>query len=199
MNKRLKRRLFAVTGVVIIVVVVVLAIVAGTSAAKTLTVEQAATGGFNGSRVEITGEVVDNSFSYEGDVLTFAIYDKEGAKDKTLKVVYDRGVTSAFGNQITATCTGIIDEQGILRCSELVTQCPSKYEGSTDALSVTQLSTYGREVIGKPIKVTGTIKAGTMTSAGKGDRFVIVDTKSTSLRFSLRLKVHFVSLCLLFQ
>jgi cytochrome c-type biogenesis protein CcmE len=164
-----------VTGVVVIVAVVVLAIVAGTTSAKTVTVAEAADGNYSGAKVQVTGKVVDNSFSYSSETLSFSIYDETGDADKTLKVVYDKGVSTSFGNQITATCTGVIDTQGILQCSELLTQCPSKYEGATDALTVKQMSAYGAEIIGKPVKVTGTIKAGSMKAAGQGDRFVIVD------------------------
>ncbi len=175
LNTKMKRRLTAVTGAIVIVVAVVLAIVAGTTSAKTVTVAEAAEGAYKGSKIEVTGKVVDNSFTYSSSSLAFSIYDEAGDVAKTLKVIYDKGVQSSFGNQITATCTGVIDEQGTLRCSELVTQCPSKYEGATDALTVTQMSNYGAEIIGKPVKVTGTIKAGTMKAAGQGDRFVITD------------------------
>jgi cytochrome c-type biogenesis protein CcmE len=217
MNSRLKRRLIAVTGVIVIVIVVVLAVVSATTAYKTVTVGQAASGSFNGSRVQVTGKVVDNSYSLDGDVLSFFIYDdasdtkgadiasvtkekgngdaiaegvsaKEAVTGDTgagtgtarpqLKVIYDKGFSATFGNQVEAICTGTIGSDGVLKCSELVTKCPSKYENSVDALTVSQLLSYGAQIIDKPVKLMGQLKAGTLATVGKGDRFVLIDAST---------------------
>jgi cytochrome c-type biogenesis protein CcmE len=201
-----------VTGVIVIVIAVVLAIVGGATAAKTISVAEAVSGSSNGVKVQVTGKVVDNSYSLDGNVLTFSIYEDSGDADGAsgandtdsadgagnnpsgssagniaaataasyqLKVRYDRGVSATFGNQVTAICTGTIGEDGVLACTELVTKCPSKYENSTDALSVSQLLSYGEQIVGKPVKVAGTIQAGTLKSAAEGqDRFVIVGADS---------------------
>jgi cytochrome c-type biogenesis protein CcmE len=191
-----------VTGVIVIVVAVVLAIVASSTAARTINVAEAVSGSFNGVKVQVTGKVVDNSYSLDGNVLSFSIYEdtddadgtnSAGSTDGTdgtdaaapatrqLKVRYDRGVSATFGNQVTAICTGIIGQDGVLVCTELVTKCPSKYENSTDALSVSQLLSYGEQIIGKPVKVTGTIQAGTLKSAAEGqDRFVVIGADSAA-------------------
>jgi cytochrome c-type biogenesis protein CcmE len=196
-NSRLKRRLVVVTGAIVIVIVVVLAIVSSTTASHTISVAQAASGSYNGSKVQVTGKVVDNSFVIEGDVLSFLISEDAdaagaGGADATgasgsngansssfapaqLKVIYDRGVSATFGNQVTAICTGTINEQGVLICTELVTQCPSKYENAATALGVSQLLDYGSDIFDKPVKVTGTIKAGTLGPVGQASRFVLVD------------------------
>jgi cytochrome c-type biogenesis protein CcmE len=208
----LKRRLVVVTGVIVIVVAVVLAIVASSTSARTINVAEAVSGSFNGVKVQVTGKVVDNSYSLDGNVLSFSIYEDTDDADGTngtnsagstdaasggssgssagntdattsaprqLKVRYDRGVSATFGNQVTAICTGTIGEDGVLVCTELVTKCPSKYENSTDALSVSQLLSYGEQIVGKPVKVTGTIQAGTLKSAAEGqDRFVVIGADS---------------------
>ncbi|MDR3037334.1 MAG: cytochrome c maturation protein CcmE [Coriobacteriales bacterium] len=188
-NSRLKRRLVVVTGVIVIVIVVVLAIVSSTTASHTISVAQAASGSYNGSKVQVTGKVVDNSFVIEGDVLSFFISEDAGAAGvggsndtnsspsgpAKLKVIYDKGVSATFGNQVTAICTGTINQEGVLICTELVTQCPSKYENATTALGVSQLLDYGSDIFDKPVKVTGTIKAGTLGPVGQASRFVLVD------------------------
>jgi cytochrome c-type biogenesis protein CcmE len=192
-NKRLKRRLVAVTGVVVIVVLAILAVVYGT-ASKSVTVAQAASGAYNGTKVQVTGKVVDNSYSIDGTVLSFSIYDsgedggegadsgsqgaqgaQEGAQGARprLKVVYDKGISATFGNQVEAICTGIINEEGVLICTELVTKCPSKYENSTDSLSVAQLLSYGENILDKPVKLSGTLQAGTLKPVGQGARFAL--------------------------
>jgi cytochrome c-type biogenesis protein CcmE len=225
-NLRLKRRLVVVTGVIIIAILSILAVVASTTASKTVTVAQAASGEFNGSRVQVTGKVVDNSYTLEGNVLSFSIYEDadrpDGADDfayasdnasgsdvgasgagttgttgatgatgasdtgrPQLKVTYDRGVAATFGNQVTAICTGTINASGVLVCTELVTKCPSKYESSTDSLSVSQLLAYGEQIIGKPVRVTGAIQEGTLTSAvERKERFVLVDGGSGTAQSS---------------
>jgi len=67
-------------------------------------------------------------------------------------------------------------------CSELVTKCPSKYESATDALSVTSLLDYGDSIINTTVKLKGTVKAGTLTSAAESGepRFVVVDASDAS-------------------
>ena len=178
MNAKLRRRLVVVTGLIIIVVVAVIAVVSASTNSQKLNVAQAASGEFTGKKVQVTGLVVDNSYSYSGNELRFAIYDENSNEAVQLKVIYDKGVSATFGNQVKAICTGIIGDDGVLRCSELVTQCPSKYENATDALNIEQLLGYGDDIIGKPVKVVGTVKAGSLKPAGQGDRFVISDAAS---------------------
>ena len=176
MNAKMKRRMVAVTGVIVIVLILVLAIVGGNSAAKTVSVAEALEWQ-DDAKLQVTGNVVENSFSIEGDVLTFKIYDSEadpGAVQQ-LDVRYDGGVSATFGNDVTAICTGKKDAEGMLNCSELVTKCPSKYESGVDALSVSGLLDYGKKVLNKPVKVAGVMKAGTLAGVDAAERFVIVD------------------------
>jgi cytochrome c-type biogenesis protein CcmE len=184
--------------------------VGGATASKAISVAEAASGAYNGAKVQVTGKVVDNSYSLEGDVLSFSIYDdaegEQGDASATaaaasgssattgtaaaapsapassaassaagpqLRVVYDRGVSATFGNQVTAICTGTIGSDGVLVCTELVTKCPSKYENSTGALSVERLLSYGEQIIDKPVKITGTLKAGTLGPVSQKVRFVL--------------------------
>lgn len=175
MNTKTKRRMVVVTGIIVIVLVLILAIVGGTSSAKSVTIADAVSGNLGDQKIQVTGNVVENSFETKDNVLTFAIFDPNGEPGQQLNVRYDGGVSATFGNDVTAICTGKILEDGVLHASELVTKCPSKYENATDALTVAQLVGYGQEVLDKPVKVTGTVKAGTLSAAGAGDRFVLVD------------------------
>jgi len=175
LNNKLKRRLIVVTGVIVIVIVSVLAIVGSAGSSKIITVAQAASGSHNGTKVQVTGKVLPNSFAFSGSVLTFSIYDDESGPNTTVKVVYEQGVSSTFGNDVIAICTGKLDDDGVLRCTELVTKCPSKYESAADALSVEKLLSYGQDIIGNPVKVTGVVKAGSLKPAGQKDRFIITD------------------------
>ncbi|MEG1561641.1 MAG: cytochrome c maturation protein CcmE [Raoultibacter sp.] len=171
----MKKRLVAVTGVIVIVIVIILAVVGSGTAAQSVTVAQAASGDFAQKRVQVSGNVVENSFKTTGNVLTFDIADPQGDPGVVLHVSYDGGVAATFGNDVTAICTGKIDGEGVLVASELVTKCPSKYESSADALAVARLLEYGTTVLDKPVKVTGTLKPSTLAAAGAGDRFVLVD------------------------
>lgn len=177
----MKRRLTVVTGVIVIVVVLVLAVVGSGTSAKTVSVAQAASGEYADQRVKVSGNVVENSFYTEGNVLVFDIYDPEdAASGERLNVRYDGGVSATFGNDVTAICTGKMGSDGVLRASELLTKCPSKYENATDALSVAQLVEYGADIQNKPVKVTGTVKAGTLSAAGADVRLVLVSADGTS-------------------
>ena len=182
MNSKMKRRLIVVTGVIVVVLAIVLAIVGSSGAAKTISVKDALESDLAGERVQVSGNVVDNSFATVDGVLTFDIYDPDGGDPaQKLHVSYDGAASSTFGNGVTAICTGkIVEGEGGLElvCSELVTKCPSKYENASSALSVSRLLEYGDQVVDKPVKVSGTVQAGSLKAAGAGDRFVLADPDS---------------------
>ncbi len=180
MNTKTKRRMIAVTGVIVIVLVIVLTVVGGSSSAKTVSIEEATNGSMVDQKIQVSGNVVENSYETVDNVLTFDIYNPDGDASKQLRVRYAGGVSATFGNDVTAICTGKIGEDGVLNASELVTKCPSKYENSSDALSVLQLLGYGDEIVGKPVKVVGDVQGGTLKAAGEGDRFVMVDPETGS-------------------
>lgn len=180
MNTKMKRRLVVVTGIIVIVLVVILAVVGGSSSAKAVTIADVSNNQYVDQKIQVSGNVVENSFETEGNVLTFDIYDPQGDALQYLRVSYEGGVAATFGNDVTAICTGKIGSDGVLHASELVTKCPSKYENSSDALGVAQLTSYGDSVLDKPVKVTGTVKAGTLAAAGQGDRFVLMDADGST-------------------
>lgn len=178
MNAKMKKRMIAVSGVIVIVLILVLAFVGGNTAATTMSIAEAAENPQAGQRVQVSGNVVQDSFSTSNDVLTFKIYDPEGDPATQLEVRYDGAASSTFGNDVTAICTGKINDAGVLECSELVTKCPSKYENADSALTVEQLLGYGESVYGNVVKVAGSVGAGSLKAAGQGDRFILVDAET---------------------
>lgn len=178
MNAKMKKRMIAVSGVIVIVLILVLAFVGGNTAATTMSIAEAAENPQAGQKVQVSGNVVQDSFSTSNDVLTFKIYDPEGDPATQLEVRYDGAASSAFGNDVTAICTGKINDAGVLECSELVTKCPSKYENADSALTVEQLLGYGESVYGNVVKVAGSVGAGSLKAAGQGDRFILVDAET---------------------
>ena len=114
MNAKTKRRMVVVTGIIVIVLVVILAVVGGTSSAKTVSVAEAATGSYADQKIQVSGNVVENSFATEGNVLTFDIYDPNGDITQQLRVRFEGGVSATFGNDVTAICTGKVGEDGVV-------------------------------------------------------------------------------------
>lgn len=178
MNAKMKKRMIAVSGVIVIVLILVLAFVGGNTAATTMSIAEAAENPQAGQKVQVSGNVVQDSFSTSNDVLTFKIYDPEGDPATQLEVRYDGAASSTFGNDVTAICTGKINDAGVLECSELVTKCPSKYENADSALTVEQLLGYGESVYGNVVKVAGSVGAGSLKAAGQGDRFILFDAET---------------------
>ena len=179
MNSKSKRRIGVVTGIIVIVLIALLAIVGGNSAAHTVTIAEALEVPA-GTKIQVTGNVVPDSYEFEGNSITFDIYDPEidPAAATTMEVRYDGGIAATFGNDVTAICTGRTDESGMLVCSELVTKCPSKYEDAEGALSIDALLGYGDSVLGKPVKVTGVVAADSLAGIDADVRFVIEDPES---------------------
>lgn len=186
MNARTKQRLIIVTGIIVIAMALILAIVGGGSAAKSVSIAQAASGDYANQRVQVSGNVVENSYETKDNILTFSIYDPDSISDAILNISYDGGAAATFGNDVTAICTGKMDEAGTLICSELVTKCPSKYESGMDALGVAQMLDYGERVLNKTVKVTGTVQAGSQNPAGQGDRFVLADKEDAALSVAVQ-------------
>ena len=180
MNSKAKRKLIVVTGIIIIVVIVVLAIVGSNGAARSVSVAQAASGDFAGQKVQVSGNVVQDSYEINNNVLTFSIYDKESGSSEQLRVRSEGSVSSTFGNDVTAICTGKIDDSGVLQTTEpIVTKCPSKYESNTSALSVEQLFGYGSKVYGKTVKVSAIISDNGLNSIESDVRFTLHDASKT--------------------
>ena len=179
MNAKAKQRLIVVTGIIVVLLAIVLAVVGGGASAKAISIAEAASGDYANQRVEVSGSVVHNSFSTTDDVLTFTIYDPED-ETSTVQVRYEGGVSATFGNDVTAICTGKMDEAGVLQCSELVTKCPSKYESGTEALSVERYLGYGQQILDTTVKVKGVVQTGSQNAAGNGDRFALGDTDDAS-------------------
>jgi len=167
-----------VSGVIVVVIILVLAIVSGTAGYKTITVAQALEPEFRNTRVQVSGQVVTDSYSIQGTTLQFKIFDPEGSPTAHLKVVYEGGVSATFGNQVIAICTGQINDQGVLEATELVTKCPSKYETAVDALTVSQLLGYGATIEGKPLKITGAVKPGSLGSVQANERLILIEEVS---------------------
>ncbi len=194
MNTKTKKRMVVVSGIIVIVLVVVLAVVGGNSAARAISVAEAIELHDN-AKVQVTGNVVEDSFSIEGNVLTFAIYDAKAdpGAARQLAVRYDGGVSATFGNDVTAICTGKKGPDDVLVCSELVTKCPSKYENAEGSLSIADLRGYGDSIVGKPVKVSGVVKEGTLAGVDADVRFVLLgeDAQSGSTGDGLALDVRY--------
>lgn len=175
MNSKMKKRMVAVGGVIVIVVIVLMAFVCGGNAAKVVSVGDAAGGAYESKKVQVSGLVVDNSYTVDpAGVLSFDIAAEDDPTQAVkLRVVYDKGVSATFGNGISAICTGRVQD-GMLVCTELVTKCPSKYENATEALSVAKLKGYDLQAMeGTTVKVAGSVaQLGDVTSA---ERLVIAD------------------------
>lgn len=180
LNSKTKRRLIVVTGIIIIVMALVLAFVGSNASAKTISLSEATSGNYANQRVQVTGNVVDNSYSTSGNTLTFSIYDPDNPSAGQMVVDYQGSASSTFGNGVTAISTGRMTNDGHLEASELVTKCPSKYESGTDALTVSRMLEYGNEIENKTVKVEGIVQAGSQQPAGSDVRFVLVDTQDAS-------------------
>ena len=190
MNARLKRRLLAVTAVVIVVFIVMLAVVTAGTTARSVSVAEVLAGDVTeGERVEVTGIVTDDSYSMDGTTATFAITDDDSDENASatgstsadaLTVTYDGAISATFGAGITAICTGVLGSDGTLEASELVTKCPSKYEDSSDSLTVTELLAYGDDIVSTTVKVSGTVTSDGIAGADEAVRFTLTDSTDDS-------------------
>lgn len=171
MNSKAKKRLTIVGGIVIVVAVLLFVVLGSGGAAKALSVADAASGTYDGKKVQISGQVVKDSYHTEGAEAVFDVVDADDAS-ATLTVHYAGALPSSFGNGVTAICTGTV-EGGSMTASTLVTKCPSKYESAEGALTVEALLNNAQTYIGQEVKLAGYVSEGTLADVSAEVRFAL--------------------------
>jgi cytochrome c-type biogenesis protein CcmE len=183
-NKKTRKRLIIVSLIIVIVAAVTFAYAGAAGTSKSISVAEATSGRYADQRVEVSGTVVDDSFTTIDDQLHFAVYDPETGAATTLNIVYEGAVAATFGNGVVAICTGKLGEDGILRATELVTKCPSKYESAEGAVTAEYLLRQGNVLIGQELRLAGYVKPQTLVAAGGDERFVLYSQGAEiSIRF----------------
>lgn len=169
MNTQAKKRLTLV-GLIVVVVALVLFVVLGSGGtAKALSVEQAASGEYEGKKVQVSGTVVDGSYTTQGTSAVFAVADEDNAA-ATLNVTYDGALPATFGNGVTAICTGTVTGDTLV-CTEMLTKCPSKYESAEGALTVETLLANPNAYIGTEVSLAGYVTEGSLAGIDADVRF----------------------------
>jgi len=168
-------RLIGVTVIILIVVVAIFLGSGGTGAAYYKTVEEVySDSSLVGERVKVGGVVVAGSWDRQSNPMRFSIRDEkdEGDTGPAIKVVYDKGVPATFGDGVGAIVTGKLGEGHVITADDLLTKCPSKYESAEGAMPLDDLERNGQSMIGKHVKVTAFIKAGSVKPPGGDARFI---------------------------
>jgi cytochrome c-type biogenesis protein CcmE len=178
-NKRAQNRLIGVTAIILIGVAAIFFGLGGKQAAYYRTVKEISSdAALKGERVKAGGLVAPGSWDKKSNPMTFVIRDESDSKGTgpTVKVVYNGSVPSTFGDGVTAIVTGELGADGTINADEMITKCPSKYESATGALPVADLVGKGQTMVGKTVKATGFVKAGTIAAPGGDVRFVVTAT-----------------------
>ncbi len=180
MNKRARNRLIGVTAIVLLAIVAIFASIGGrggTAYYKSVK-EIASDTALQGERVKVGGAVVAGSWDKKSNPMRFTIRDEKdtAGTGATVKVVYNGAVPSTFGDGVTAIVTGKLAANGSIDADEMITKCPSKYESATGALPVADLLGKGEDMVGKTVKTTGYVKAGSIVAPGGAARFFVTST-----------------------
>ncbi len=176
MNKKAKRRLAVVGGIVVIAMLVIVAVAGAGGSASSLTIGDVLAGDYQGKKVQVSGSVVEDSLTSEGSTAIFEIRPEEDASDaeQTLTVSYDGALPATFGTGVVAICTGTVGEDNVLACSELVTKCPSKYESAEGSLTVKGLVDQADALVGDEVSVCGYVQGDVLAvDATEGYRFML--------------------------
>lgn len=85
----------------------------------------------SGKRVQVTGKwVQDMSTHYDTDNNTFMFYMRD-EEDRIAKVMFDGPKPNNFDIATSVVAKGRY-ENGVFHASEVLTKCPSKYEGNPE-------------------------------------------------------------------
>lgn len=150
MNKRARNRLIGVTAILFALIG---AILVGTTAggpgagAYFSTVDEVlADDSFLGQNVKVSGIVVEGSWDRGTRPMEFEIRGEgEEIGAATIRVVYDGTVPTTFGDGTNAIVTGEYTADGLVS-TEMIVKCPSKYESSRDAITVTDAVEMADEI-----------------------------------------------------
>lgn len=181
MNKRARNRLVGVTAIVLLAIAAIFFSIGsngGTAYYRTVA-EIAEDESLAGERVKVGGTVVTGSWDKKSNPMTFQIRDENDSAGTgpTIRVVYTQGVPATFGDGVTAIITGELDDQGTITSGDMITKCPSKYESATGAMPIADLAAGGEGMVGKTVKATGFVKAGSIVAPGGDARFVVTNDK----------------------
>lgn len=171
MNKAAKKRLVIVGLVIAMVAVALFAVLGSGGAATALSVSEAVSGDYDGKKVQVSGAVVQDSYTSEGTSAVFEIVDDDDPS-ATLEVTYGGAMPATFGNGVTAICTGVVEDGGLI-CSELITKCPSKYESAEGSITVATLLSNAGAYTGTEVKLAGYVTAGTIAGIDADVRFTV--------------------------
>jgi cytochrome c-type biogenesis protein CcmE len=176
MNKRARNRLIGVTAIILVIVAAVFfGSGAGTGAYSKTVAEVQKDPSLAGKRIRVTGTVVADSWDKKTNPMTFTIRDEGKSSGPELKVVYTGDAPNTFGNDTVAIVTGVMSN-GTLSADDMITKCPSKYSTNTGAETVDALLANKATVAGKPVRLTGFLKPGTLKDAGAAERFTLLGT-----------------------
>jgi len=181
-NKRAKQRLIGVTALIIIAVgglIFYTSQGSGAGAYKKTISEVVSDTTLVGQQVQVQGPVVAGTWTAGAKPFAFEIKDRESGDGTTLRVIWDGAVPSAFGDGTVAIVTGIVEADQSVRAKTLITQCPSKYESATGALTVAEMLGQSAEVTDKFVKLTGYVIAGSIQGADSAERFSISNDVGT--------------------
>ena len=175
MNKRARNRLIGVTAIILVAIAAIILGAGSKQGAYYKTVKDVAEdSSLVGERVRVGGAVVNGSWDKRSNPMTFAIREEgeDTGNGPTIKVVYNGTVPSTFGDGVVAIVTGELSADGTIESDDMITKCPSKYTSATGALSVTDLTSGGESLVGKPVKVTGYV-SGEVSPPGGDVRFTV--------------------------
>jgi cytochrome c-type biogenesis protein CcmE len=177
-NTRAKRRLIAVTVVILAAILTMVMLTATDQGAVYTSVAKVASdSSLVGKKVKVGGTVVAGSWDKKSNPMRFTIRSESdtAGTGPTLKVVYSGTVPSTFGDGVVAIVTGTLARGGVVNATEMITKCPSKYQSATNAMPVADLVGAGESLVGKPIQATGYVKPGSIAAASAANRFIVAE------------------------
>lgn len=175
MNKRARNRLIGVTAIIIIAVVAIVAGMAsqgGGSAFEKTVADVSKDKSLVGKRVRVSGAVVPGSWNKQGNPMRFTIKAEKDTTGATLKVVYNGATPATFGDGVVAVVTGVLNANGTVESTDMITKCPSKYSSASGAMPVKSLPPGGNMA---NRTVTGFVKPGSLGKPGSDPILILAE------------------------
>jgi len=190
MNARARTRVIGLSAVLVILAVAALVFFLFNGSSLSLTVDRLynSENRYVGETIQLSGTVASGSWDRTANPMVFKAFDEESDSGHEVTVIFEGVPPANFGDGTGIIVTGMVEEGHVIRSSQMVTVCPSRYETSDNTLPVYALFDMESELdmSGIPVRVSARVVNGSITPPGEDIRLTVHDIENPTIEMPVR-------------
>jgi len=185
MNARARTRVIGLSAVLAILAVAAVVFFLFNGSSLSLTVDRLynSENRYVGETIQLSGAVASGSWDRTANPMVFNAFDEESDSGNEITVIFEGVPPANFGDGTGVIVTGVVEEGHVIRSSQMVTVCPSRYETSDNTLPVYALFDMESEMdmTGIPVRVSARVVDGTIGLPTDAIRLVVHDIEDPTV------------------